>query len=425
MATVTKLDNGLKVILKQIPGATAVSVWIGYHIGSRNERPGMTGSTHWVEHMLFKGGGKLKKGDIDLLIGRLGGKLNAFTDTDFTAYFETVPADAVDTALFIEAERMRNAAFEQKEFESERTVVISEREGAENMPEFVAEEELWSNAFHIHPYHWLPIGWKQDLQRLDRDTMYRHYLRYYAPNNAAMVVVGGFDEAATMEKIRARFGGFKPEQPPEPMNLKEPPQMGERRSVIRKPGSLDHIFAGWHIPEFSHDDTPKLAMLSAVLAGWRGYHPFAAIGWQPRSNRLYKALVEAKLAIDVTCRAEVKIDPGLLVSHVAVRSGVPPEKAERVLFNEIEKIKQKPPAKVELDVARTQIRAWSGFENDGVTYQGMITTFFEMAGGFEKYDHTISAVDRVTAKDIQDVARKYLTDNNRTVVHFLAEEVKA
>ena len=424
MVTVNKLDNGLKIILKQIPEATAVSVWVGYRIGSRNERPGMTGSTHWVEHMLFKGGGRLKKGDVDTLVSRLGGKYNAFTDTDFTAYFETVPADAIDTALFIEAERMRNAAFDEKEFQAERTVVISEREGAENMPEFLAEEELWSNAFHIHPYHWLPIGWKQDLQRLDRDTMYRHYLRYYAPNNAAMIVVGNFDRAGVMDKIRDKFGGFKPEQPPEPMTLVEPPQMGERRAVIRKPGSVDHIFAGWHIPEFAHEDTARLAVMSAVLAGWRGFNPFAYAGWRPRSNRLYKALVEAKLATDVICKADVKVDPGLLVAHATVKMGVPVEKVEEVLLKEMDRIKKNPPTKAELEVARTQIHAWGGFENDGVTYQGMMTAFFEMAVGFEGYDRFMAAVDRVSAKDVQEVARKYVNEESRTVVHFLAQEVK-
>ncbi len=424
MVTVTKLDNGLKVILNRIPGATAVSVWIGYHIGSRNELPGMTGSTHWVEHMLFKGGGKLKKGDIDTLIGRLGGKSNAFTDTDFTAYFETVPADAFDTALFIEAERMRNAAFDQKEFESERTVVISEREGAENLPEFLAEEEMWSTAFHIHPYHWLPIGWKQDLQRLDRDSMYRHYLRYYAPNNAAMVVAGGFDEATMMAKITERFGGFKPEQPPTPMTLKEPPQAGERRSVIRKPGSVDHMLVGWHIPGFDHEDIPKLAIMSAVLAGWRGFNPFASSGWRPRSNRLYKALIETNIATDVACRSEIRIDPGLLVAHATVRTGVTIDRAEETLLTEIKRIKKNPPTKDELDLAKTQIRAWSGYERDGVTFLGMMMTFFEMAGGFEKYDRLMDNVQKVTANDVKEVAGRYISEANRTVVHFLAQEVK-
>src|SRR5436309_2160809 len=212
---VETLDNGLKVILRPIPDTKALSKWVVYRIGSRNEVPGMTGSTHWVEHMLFKGGGKLGKGDIDKMISRLGGKMNAFTDTDYTMYFETIPAGAMDTALMIESERMRNAAFDPKEVEAERTVVISEREGAENQPDFAVEEELWGLAFHVHPYHWTAIGYKQDLATLDRDPLYRHYLRFYAPNNASLVLVGGFDPAVAMQHIREAFGPLKPETPPQ------------------------------------------------------------------------------------------------------------------------------------------------------------------------------------------------------------------
>src|SRR5881396_2930650 len=212
---VETLENGLKVVLRPIPDTKALSTWVVYRIGSRNEVPGMTGSTHWVEHMLFKGGGKLGKGDIDKLISRLGGKMNAFTDTDYTMYFETIPASAMDTALMIESERMRNAAFDPKEVEAERTVVISEREGAENQPEFAVEEELWALAFQVHPYHWTPIGYKQDLAVLDREPLYRHYLRHYAPNNASLILVGGFDPAVAMQHVREAFSTLRPEAPPE------------------------------------------------------------------------------------------------------------------------------------------------------------------------------------------------------------------
>src|SRR5438132_12149846 len=143
---VETMENGLKVVPRPVPETKALSTWVVYRIGSRNEVPGMTGSTHWVEHMLFKGSGKLGKGDIDKLISRLGGKMNAFTDTDYTMYFETIPASALDTALLIESERMRNAAFDPKEGEAERPVVIREREGADNQPEFLVAEALWGLA---------------------------------------------------------------------------------------------------------------------------------------------------------------------------------------------------------------------------------------------------------------------------------------
>src|SRR3989442_7425497 len=189
---VETLDNGVKVILRPIPDTKALSTWVVYRIGSRNEVPGMTGSTHWVEHMLFKGGGKLGKGDIDKMISRLGGKMNAFTDTDYTMYFETIPASAMETALMIESERMRNAAFDPKEVEAERTVVISEREGAENQPDFAVEEELWGLAFHVHPYHWTAMGCKQDLATLTQDPRNRPYRRDYPPKNPSSALAAAF-----------------------------------------------------------------------------------------------------------------------------------------------------------------------------------------------------------------------------------------
>src|SRR5438876_7927048 len=301
---VETLDNGLKVILRPIPDTKALSTWVVYRIGSRNEVPGMTGSTHWVEHMLFKGGGKLGKGDIDKMISRLGGKMNAFTDTDYTMYFETIPASAMDTALMIESERMRNAAFDPNEVEAERTVVISEREGAENQPDFAVEEELWGLAFHVHPYHWTAIGYKQDLATLARDPLYRHYLRFYAPNNASLVLVGGFDPAVAMQHIREAFEPLKPETPPDPLRLSEPEQRGERRRDLERPGPAALLSVGWHIPAASHDDIPALVLLTTVLGGWRGTVPFAAGDWQPRSNRLYRALVDTLLATDVGVRQE-------------------------------------------------------------------------------------------------------------------------
>src|SRR6266480_3220508 len=156
-----------------------------------------------------------------------------------------IPASAMDTALMIESERMRNAAFDPKEVEAERTVVISEREGAENQPEFLVDEELWGLAFHVHPYHWTPIGYKQDLASLDREPLYRHYLRYYAPNNASLILVGGFDPAVAMQHVREAFSPLKPEAPPDPLRLSEPEQRGERTSDLVRPGPADLLSIEW------------------------------------------------------------------------------------------------------------------------------------------------------------------------------------
>ncbi len=419
---VESLDNGLKVILRPIPSAKALSTWVTYRIGSRNEVPGMTGSTHWVEHMLFKGGGKLGKGDIDRLVSRLGGKTNAFTDTDFTTYFTTLPASAMDTALLIESERMRNAAFDPKEVEAERTVVISEREGAENQPEFLVEEELWGLAFHVHPYHWTAIGYKQDLQRFERDPLYQHYLRYYAPNNAFLVMIGGFDPAVAMQRIRDAFGPLEPEPPPEAMPLVEPEQRGERRSDLHRPGAADLLATGWHIPAFDHEDTPRLLLLTAILGGWTGFTAFAAGGWHPRSNRLYRALVEGKLATDVSVRHEMKVDPGLLIANATLAPGASLDRVEKVLDGEIEKLRKTPPAKSELDRAKRQIRSWYRYEHDGVTFQGFLLSSLEILESWDVGDRVLAKVERVRGEQVRDAARRYLIDDHRSLVRFHAQE---
>ena len=422
---VETLDNGLKVILRPIPDAKALSTWVTYRIGSRNEVPGMTGSTHWVEHMLFKGGGKLKKGDIDRLVSRLGGKMNAFTDTDFTTYFETIPASAMDTALLIESERMRNAAFDPREVEAERTVVISEREGAENQPEFLVEEELWGLAFHVHPYHWTPIGYKQDLARFERDPLYRHYLRYYAPNNAFLVMVGGFDLAVAMQHIREAFAPLKPEPAPEPMPLVEPEQRGERRSDLRRPGSADLLAIGWHVPPFVHEDTPALIVLSTILGGWRGFTPFAAGEWRSRSNRLYRALVETKLATDTTVRQELKVDPALLIANATLAPKASLDAVEAVVDREVERLRKTAPAKSELDRAKRQVRTWFRYENDGVTYQGMMMTVMEALSSWDAADGVLARVEKVKPEEVRRAAACHLVDDRRSVVRFHAQEASA
>ena len=200
-----RLENGLQVLLKPVPSSSVVSTWIFYKVGSRNEKLGNTGASHWCEHMLFKGGGKLGKGDVHTLVSSEGGRNNAFTDHDVTAYYETLPRDRLDLGLFIESERMSNAAFDPQDVESERQVIISEREGSENYPQYLIREEIFATAYHQHPYMWPVVGWKADLRNMTRDDLYHHYKRYYHPNNAILVVCGNFDQEKTSAEITNLF----------------------------------------------------------------------------------------------------------------------------------------------------------------------------------------------------------------------------
>src|SRR2546426_1177360 len=283
------------VLVREIPDAAVSGCWTLYRVGSRNERLGITGTSHMVEHMLFKGGGKLGKGDIGKLVSRLGGEYNGFTTKDFTAYYEILPADQIETGLMIEAERMENAAFDPKEVDSERTVMLSEREGNENDPEFQTLEELFLSAYRIHPYRWSEGGLKQDIMRINREDLVDYYHRYYVPSNAVLVVVGPYSASQVIPKVEGYFGNLAAKKPPsDPVNV-EPAQVGERRVELKVPSEADYLKVAYHTPSFENEDVYPLIMLDSVLGGIRlfAFGPGQTSG---RSLRLYKALVERKIA---------------------------------------------------------------------------------------------------------------------------------
>src|SRR5712691_8741061 len=408
------LDNGLKVLIREIPNAPVAGCWTIYRVGSRNERPGVTGISHWVEHMLFKGGGKLGKGDIGRLVSRVGGEYNGFTSKDFTAYFEILPEAHIETGLLIESERMMNAAFDPREVESERSVVVSEREGNENDPEFLATEELFLSAFRYHPYRWSEGGTKPDLQRITRDDLFEHYRRYYAPSNAMLVVAGPFSPKKIIPKIENYFAPLsRAEKPPEP-SIVEPQQAGERRVELRVPSEADYIKVAYHTPGFGSEDVYGLMMLDAVLSGVRlfAFGPGQTSG---RSARLYRALVEQKVATQATSEFFPTVDPSVFALDLTVWEGVDIDRAEKLLFAEIERIKEVPPRKHELERALAQIRSQYSYTFDGVARQGFVIGIFELVISFETMVKLVEKLSRISAEKISEVARKYLTTENRTV----------
>ncbi len=412
--TRSTLENGLKVLIREIPNAPVAGCWTIYRVGSRNEKPGLTGISHWVEHMLFKGGGKLAKGDIGRLVSRVGGEYNGFTSKDFTAYYEILPADHIETGLLIESERMMNAAFDPREVESERSVVVSEREGNENDPEFQATEELFLTAFRYHPYRWSEGGTKPDLQRITRDDLFEHYRRYYAPGNAMLVVAGPFSPKKILPKIEESFAPLsKTENPPEP-NIVEPAQAGERRVELRIPSEADYIKVAYHTPGFGNEDVYGLMMLDAVLSGVRlfAFGPGQTSG---RSARLYRALVEKKIATQASSEFFPTIDPSVFALDLTVWDGVNIDKAEKLLFDEIERIKRTPPSRHELDRSLAQIRSQYSYTFDGVARQGFVIGIFELVISFETIAKLVDKLSKVTADKISEIARKYLTVENRTV----------
>ena len=204
----TTLDNGLTVVLREMHHAPVASFWVWYRVGSRNEHAGITGISHWVEHMLFKGTPTYPPGEFDKAVAREGGMFNGMTWIDFTTYFETLPSDRIDLALRVESDRMANAIFDPAETDLERTVIISERQGNENNPNFLLGEALQAAAFQAHSYHHSVIGWQCDLETMTRDQLYAHYRTFYAPNNAILAVAGDFESDALLARINELFGAI-------------------------------------------------------------------------------------------------------------------------------------------------------------------------------------------------------------------------
>jgi zinc protease len=412
------LDNGLMVLLKPVRTAPVTTFWVWYRVGSRNEVSGITGVSHWVEHMMFKGTPTLSKGEIMHLINRNGGVDNAFTSNDYTAYFELLPSDRIDLALRIESDRMVNTSFDPDEAASERTVIISEREGAENEPRFWLGEEVQATAFKVHPYHHDTIGWKIDLETMTRDDLYSHYKTYYAPNNAVIVVAGDFDADEMLAKIKQVFGAIPRGKDIPPVKSVEPPQEGERRVLLRRPGPASYFHAAYHAPKATDPDYFPVFVLVGVLTGVGGMS-FSGHGSPGRSSRLYRALVETGLAVDVDCGFRATIDPGTLDVAATVRPGVPIEKVERAIFVEMARVAQKRVTEDELAKVIKQARSQFVYAADGVMNVGGWLGQLEVVASYKMYETFLDNLTRVTRDDVQHVAAKYLRETNRTVGWFI------
>lgn len=413
------LENGLKVLLKPVPSSSAVSTWIFYKVGSRNEKLGITGASHWCEHMMFKGGGKLGKGDVHTLISSEGGRNNAFTDHDVTAYYETLPKDRFDLGLFIESERMTHSAFDRDEVESERQVIISEREGSENFPQYLVREEIYSSAFHQHPYMWPVIGWKVDLKNMTREDLYNHYRHYYHPNNAILVVCGAFDPSFASNEIQRLFSKIpEGEKNVDGITFHEPVQNGERTVKLSLPGTLNYLGVAYRVPEITHEDSPPLMVLSAVLGGWHGLIGFFGDRFVPRTNRLYKRLVEGNLASEVNTYFPVNIDPSLLYFDLTLNPDVKTKIAKEAFFSEIERAIDAPPTDSELKVAFNQIKAWHAYENDGISLQALSIGYMERIQSRKLADLLIEKALAVSSGEVQRVAKHYLSEKSRIVGEY-------
>jgi len=412
------LSNGLSVLVKEIHTAPVASFWVWYRVGSRNEHIGVTGISHWVEHMLFKGTSRFPKGAAEKAIAREGGVFNGATSHDFTAYFATLPTDRIDLSLEIEADRMGNAAFAPEEVEAERTVIISERQGAENSPEFLLEEEVMGASLRVHPYGSPTVGHLCDLKAITREQLYDHYLTYYVPNNALAVAVGDFEAEAMVEAIERHFGGVPAGDEVPEVTAVEPPQRGERRVMVCRQGLVPYLTVAFHAPPVRDRDFFGLTVLNAILTGASSM-TFMGSGLTNKSCRLYQALVGKGLAVDVSGFLLPSIDPYPYTLSVVVRPDRDPDGVEEALDRELERVMSDAVHQDEVDKAIKQAKAQYAYSKESVTGQALWLGFGEIfadQGWAEAYLDNLGAV---TVEDVRRAARTYLAASNRTVGWYL------
>ncbi len=398
----TVLDNGLTVVLKEQHHAPVVTFWVWYRVGSRDEPTGLTGISHWVEHMLFKGTPAYPKGTLDRLISREGGAWNGMTWLDFTTYFETLPSDRWMIA---------------PEIEAERTVILAERHGAENHPLFLLSEQVQAMAFQAHPYGHEVIGWPGDLQTMTREDLYRHYRTYYAPNNAIAVAVGDFRIPEALRTIERAFGRIRPAPEIPRLRVVEPPQKGERRVIIEGEGNTAYLEIAFHVPEATHPDFMPLVVLNAVLAG-SGSLSFSG-GTSNKTSRLYRALVETQIAADVGSSLIPTVEPFLYSLTTTMQPGRYPEEAEAIIDAEIQRLQSELIRPEEFEKALKQARADFAYSSESVTNQGFWYGWSEIFADYTWFETYLERLAQVTPEDVQRVARTYLTRANRTVGWYL------
>ncbi|HJW72460.1 MAG TPA: pitrilysin family protein [Geothrix sp.] len=408
------LKNGMKVLVQEDHGIPNVALYTFYRIGSRNERPGTTGISHFFEHMMFNGAKKYGPGEFDRVMEAFGGHNNAYTSANVTVYSDWFPAGEanLEKMFDMEADRIQDLAFDPKMIESERGVVASERRMSVDNSNFgILYEQLHAAAYTAHSYMWPVIGWMSDIQGWKMADLQNHWRMGYAPNNATLVVVGDVKAEEIVRLARKHLEPIPARELPPALVTVEPEQKGERRLVVRKPAQLPLLLAAYHIPNSSHPDYYPIQILSKVMGSGE-------------SSRLYKRLVDGdQLAIRVGGGSELAFDPGLFIFNIQPRAGVDPVACEKALYEELGRLSDEHISEAELAKAKNMVLA--EFYQDIKTISGRgnaLGTYELFFGDYSKLFGVDAAMSKVSAADIQRVARAYFSADNRTVATLIPEE---
>jgi zinc protease len=396
------LPNGLRVLVLENHKAPLATFNVFYRVGSRNEQFGKTGLSHLCEHLMFKGTKKLGPEEFSQIIQQNGGEDNAFTESDFTDYFETMNKDHLDVPITLEADRMAN--FEPKEFDKEKHVVLEERRmRTEDNPEDALDEMVRAAAYVAHPYHWPVIGWFHDVDGLTLADAMAYHKIYYSPQNALIVAVGDFDADQVLKLISEAFSGIKNGPKPPPLTDLEPPQAGTRRVELQHAANLPAFEEAYHVPNISSPDTYALEIASEILS-------------DGQSSRLYKKLVvEKQMVVDIGAGYDMtSFDPGLFVVSAQMRPGIKAADTQVEVEKELAGMRETQVGAEELQKAKNLEQAQFVYGQDSVMREAEMLGVYEMLGDYHMVDKYLDGIDKVTAADVQRVAKTYLVASNMT-----------
>jgi zinc protease len=401
----TTLKNGMKVLVQEDHSIPSVALYVFYRIGSRNERPGTTGISHFFEHMMFNGAKKYGPGAFDKTLEAAGGGNNAYTSYDVTVYQDWFPPTALETVFDLEADRIRDLAFDPAIIKSERGVVASERRSSvDNSNGGILDEQLWATAFQAHPYHWPVVGWMVDIENWKMEDLKHHWEMGYSPSNATMVVVGDVTAEQIFQLAQKYIEPIPSHDPPPKVTTQEAPQLGEHRVTVKKFAQLPLLMIGYHVPQSTDPDYYALNVFSTIV--------FAG-----QSSRMYTRLVDKdQLVLSIGARAGFAIDPTLFQINAEPKAGVDPQTVEKAIYEELERVKASGITDQELEKAKNIQLA--GFYRQMKTINGRanaLGSYEVYFGDYHKLFEASAAYQNVTKEDVQRVAAKYFGENNRTV----------
>ncbi len=406
----TMTSNGLRVLLKQDNTAPVATFMVTYEVGSRNEAIGYTGSTHLLEHLMFKGSRKFntKKGNsVFQTLQSLGARMNATTWLDRTNYFAVLPSEHLETLIEIEADRMRNAYIKEEDRQSEMTVVRNEFERGQNSPSGVLDENIWATAYQAHPYHHSTIGWKEDIENVSIERLREFYDTFYWPNNATAIAIGDFTEKEALSMIKKHFGKIRKSTKPIPeVYTAEPKQEGIRTITLKRAGQQGIVGVAHKTPAATHPDAPAFMVLSSILSSGK-------------NSRFYKNITDKGLTTSVYIWDSLFRDPGLFTVYANLSPDVDHKTVEKAVVDEYEKIKKDGVSDEEVKNAQTQLIASMKFRQDGSYAIASGLNEAIASGDWTLYTTYDEKIGTVTKEDVQRIVKEYFKEDLSTIGYFI------